>query len=233
LSGLDFWYHCPHCHGKRSRVEQLGYYTSVEQPERLKVTRRMIANTAIRRKTRTAAPAMLFSHEVIEESSAHERGEAKFFRGVVRLPDDLSLRARLLELAPPQQELAVGYGRSRGLGHLRVESWDTPRSEAASLRERFTALNEVAGQLWQTAGRTPQGRYFSLTLQSHLALQDEEGQPVLGNIQLAHLGLPADVERCRVVLSAEAVPGWNAAQEMPKSDCWVLERGSCCYSDYR
>lgn len=227
LEKLDEWKHCQECKnaefdGKRDRIES-GYYISVERFEPITVKRRMIASTAIERSTKTAAHAMLFSHEVIEESGSLEKQEV-FFRGTMSVPNEL--RLALQELAPLKQRLAVGYGRSRGMGQLQVDGWASPRAEAESLRERWKRLNEAAQKLWQEFGRPLEWKYFSLTLQSHLALRDAAGQPVLGNIKAEDLGLPSSLERRRCVLSAIAVPGWNAALEMPKADTWALGRGS-------
>jgi len=229
LGAIEEWNECPVCkqqgrkYSKRDRAE-LGYYLSVDKPKPIEVHKRMIANTAIQRKTRTAASGMLFSHEVIEESSTQEHGEEVLFRGTIMVPNQ-HLRQMLHDLAPDKQELAVGYGRSRGLGLLQVASWGTPRPDVTTVQQRWIALNETIGKLWQKYGRVPAGQYFSLTLQSHLAIRDEAGQPVL-DVQARHLGLPDEAKRCRCVLSAVVVPGWNAAAELPKADTWALGRGS-------
>jgi CRISPR-associated Csx10 family RAMP protein len=184
----------------------------------------MIANTAIERATKTAAQAMLFSHEVIEESGADQKQDV-LFRGTIAVPD--GLRLALQELAPLRQRLAIGYGRSRGMGQLQIEGWGSPRAEATSLRERWEALNDAAQKLWRKFDQQPKGKYFSLTLQSHLAIRDEKtGEPVLGKIRAEDLGLLSSLAPCRRVLSAIAVAGWNAALEMPKADTWALTRGS-------
>jgi len=225
------WNRCPECRGigrneKRDRAEP-GYFTSLETFQRISIRKRMIANTAIERATGTAAHAMLFSHEVIEESSAHKEGAETLFRGIVTMPDDL--RSDLLNLARRRDRLAVGYGRSRGLGQLSVEGWGgAPPLEPQSLAERWESLNQAARALWKRFDRELQGRYFSLTLQSHLALRNEADEPVLGEVTAADLGLPAAdrIERCRCVLNSALVSGWNAAQNLPKADTWALARGS-------
>jgi len=222
---LGTWAYCSECQsqdrkGKRDRTEP-GYYASLEGFKRVSVRRRMIAGAAIERVTGTAAHAMLFSHEVIEESDVNEK---VLFRGVVNLPD--GLRSQLLELAQPRQRLAVGYGRSRGLGQVSVEGWDTPPVQRQTLAERWTALNQAARDLWKSFDLQPQGQYFTLTLQSHLALKNAVGEPILGDVTAADLGLPTEATRCRSVLSAVIVSGWNAALNLPKPDAWALGRGS-------
>jgi CRISPR-associated protein Csx10 len=223
------WRKCPDCQTegldcKRDPVEA-GYYLTTERPERIKVKKRMIASAAIDRATGTAAHGMLFSHDVVEEINA--QGSETHFTGLVSLPE--GLRLELHDLAPIGTRLAVGYARSRGLGQLEVRVWDTPRAAVDSLGDRWAALNMAAQRLWQywNGQQNPLGQYFSLTLQSHLAVRDDRsGQPVLGEIEASHLGLPPQAERCRSVLTAIAVPGWNVAQGMPKADTWALERSS-------
>jgi CRISPR-associated protein Csx10 len=208
--------------GKRDRAEA-GYYTSIGKFERYKLSRRMIAGTSIRRTTHTAAHSMLFSHEVIEESSAYPE-TGVYFRGVINLPGDL--RQLLLDLLPIGQELSVGYGRSRGWGLVQAQSWSSPRTPTTTLQERWQALNDAASQLWSAYALQPVGQYFSLTLSSHLLLRNPVGQPVLGNLQPADLGLPGNLERCRCVIHPVLVHGWNALMGRPKQDHWAIGRGS-------
>lgn len=219
------WLYCPVCQSggheeRRDRLES-GYYISLEGFQRVPVRRRMITTTAIERASGTAAHGMLFSHEVIQESDVHEE---VLFRGVVTLPAEL--RSRLIELAGYRQRIAVGYGRSRGLGQLSVAGWGAPPVERQTLADRWAALNEAARALWGVFKRQPEGEYFSLTLQSHLALRDPAGEPILEGIKAEDFGLPAEAVRCRRVLSAVAVPGWNSALNLPKPDTWALGRGS-------
>jgi CRISPR-associated protein Csx10 len=224
---LGDWKTCPECRkagrekSKRDRAET-GYYTSVGLPDHIKTRKRMIAGAAIERATGTAADSMLFSHEVIEESSSQKEGEQVLFRGLITLPDDLY--DELNKLIRSDQLLAVGYGRSRGLGQL-VRDWEETWPDNA-LPERWTALNQTARDLWAKMGRAPQGAYFTVTLQSHLILRNKAGEPVLGDVTAADLNLPAEFMRRRSILSATLVSGWNAAQNLPKPDVWVLGRGS-------
>lgn len=225
INYFNQWRTCSECgsaglDGKRDRVE-LGYYTSVAGYERINVRRRMIMGVAISRSTKTAAHSMLFSHEAIEESDVHQD---VLFRGTVTVPNPKT-RLTLQQLLPRNQSLAVGYGRSRGWGRLEG-SWDTPRAELTSLEERWENLNNAVRQLWKRFDMKPAGQYFSLTLQSHLALRDGAGQPVLGKIATADLDLPGPVERCRCVLSAVPIAGWNTALDLPKADTLALSRGS-------
>ena len=181
----------------------------------------MIMGAAIGRSTKTAAHSLLFSHEGIEESDVHE---TVLFRGTITVPD-AKTRLTLQHLLPRNQSLAVGYGRSRGWGRLEG-SWDSPRAELTSLDERWENLNDAVRQLWKCFDMEPAGQYFSLTLQSHLALRDLAGQPVLGTIAAVDLDLPGPIERCRSALSAVPVAGWNTALELPKADILALSRGS-------
>jgi CRISPR-associated protein Csx10 len=222
------WKKCPECEdegrdGKRDRVGTR-YYIPGDATKWLEIRKRMIANTAIERTTGTAAQTMLFSHEVIEESGRFDP-QAVYFCGTITVPD--RLRNSLHEIAPLQKRLAIGYGRSRGFGQIQVHFWGSPRAATTALRERWMSLNRAVQQLWQKHHREPQGQYFSLTLQSHLALHNEQtGQPILGDIQPHDLGLPVEVERCYCILGSVLVSGWNAALGLPKTDTWALGRGS-------
>ncbi|MBI3013676.1 MAG: hypothetical protein HYY65_01120 [Candidatus Tectomicrobia bacterium] len=219
------WLYCPDCRsvGRRERRDRLesGYYTSLEGFRRVTVRKRTITTTAIERASGTAAHGMLFSHEVIEESDVHED---VLFRGVVTLPEEL--RSKLIEVAGYRQRIAVGYGRSRGLGQLSVAGWGAAPAERQTIADRWAALNEAARTLWGLFERQPKGEYFSLTLQSHLALHDPAGEPILDGIKADDFKLPREADRRRSVLSAAVVPGWNAALNLPKPDTWALGRGS-------
>ncbi|MBZ0161052.1 MAG: CRISPR-associated RAMP protein Csx10 [bacterium] len=219
------WFYCPICqrggHGERRDRLESGYYTLLEAFQRVPVRKRMVTTTAIERASGTAAYGMLYSHEVIQESDVHED---VLFRGVVTLPEEL--RSKLKELAGYGRRIAVGYGRSRGLGQVSVAGWGTAPVERQAVADRWAALNETARALWSLFDRQPEGEYFSLTLQSHLALRDDAGEPVLGEITAQDFGLSVGTVQCRRVLRAIAVPGWNAALDLPKPDTWALDRGS-------
>jgi CRISPR-associated protein Csx10 len=223
------WKHCQECRKqnreeKRDRAEA-GYYTALSPFERVPVPKRMITGTAIERATGTAAHAMLFSHEVIEESSLQKNGKETLFRGLITLPDDLY--DEVDRMVKSGQRLAVGYGRSRGLGQLESGYWqEWVTAERFSLRERWEMLNEAAKALWERFSRQLTGQYFTLTLQSHLALRNKVCEPILGDITAEDLGLPPEIERRRSMMTAVVVPGWNAAQNLPKPDSWALGRGS-------
>lgn len=226
---LGDWKHCSICTAKgryapkRDRVEA-GYYTSVELPERMSVRKRMMAGTAIERATGTAAHAMLFSHEVMEESSSQQDGEATLFRGAITLTDDLY--DELNERLKPGQRLAMGYGRGRGLGQVVSLGWETAPSPKDDLIARWQALNQTVQTLWARYKHQPRSAYFTLTLESHLILRNAIGEPILGDVTAVDLGLPPEIARCRSILSATLISGWNAAQNLPKPDMWALQRGS-------
>jgi CRISPR-associated protein Csx10 len=225
------WLRCPECaardlEGRRDRLEP-GYFSGLASYRPLRVRRRMTSGVAICRATGTAAHSMLFSHEVIEES---DDPDPVRFRGTVTVPDQ-EIRRALQQLLPLRRWLAVGYGRSRGWGHLQVSGWDTPRADPEPLVKRWERLNEVAGKLWQSVDRAPSGSWFSLTLKSHLAAKDEAWQPVLeidpkraGLVRA--LGLPDNVEPARSLLLGATVAGWNAAMGCPKADTLAIGRGS-------
>jgi len=205
----------------RDRLDQTRYAMDLEPSFlAIKVRRRLRTGTAVDRATGAVASGMLFSQQVM--------GNSLQFTGWLRLVDDQAakLEALLKKLAPTDTHLYLGYGRSRGLGHVQVTYWGKAGPPASSLSQRWEQFNQAVQKLWQRHGAdVPPDRYFSLTLASHLALHDEGGQPILGEIQPGDLGLPGATWGWRD-LSAVAVPGWNAAWGLPKPDTWALQRGS-------
>lgn len=176
--------------------------------------------TAVDRATGAVAAGMLFSQQAIADGQR--------FSGRLRLhqEDATRLEDLLRELAPEKTSLHVGYGRSRGLGHVRLESWRSIGQHNPPLAQRWQDFNLAVHKLWHRYRvSNPSYLFFSLTLNSHLALQDSMGRPVLEQILTADLGLPW-ANWGRRTLSAVAFSGWNAAWGLPKTDTWALARGS-------
>jgi CRISPR-associated protein Csx10 len=92
--------------------------------------------------------------------------------------------------------------------------------------ERLDRLNNAANHLWRRFDRKIDALLFTITLQSHLALRNDGGEPVLDEANASDLALPPEATRCRSLLQAVAVPGWNSAINLPKPDTWALKRGS-------
>lgn len=221
---------CPDCQGKypgsagahpRDRLS-LGYASSWRDFfAGGEVHERLLTGTAIDRATGTAAPAMLFSQKVIE------RGQ--FFAGRVRIAGEMPPAAVDMlrtTLAPASASLYLGRGRTRGLGQVQVVAWDEVKPLTKDeLTQRFGRLNAVAAKLWQVYGAgVLDSDFFTLTLQSHLALVDALGRPLLDDLTPESLGIPW-ASWGRRVLAPVAAGGWNAAWGLPKHETWALGRG--------
>lgn len=220
------WENCPAkvCQGKNRREGRLSEYYVQLVPEYVgvKARQRMLTGTSINRPTKTVQPGMLFAQRVLEEE--------QFFLGRVQVWGERG-RDQLAALEgwlPPGTRLQIGYGRSRGLGSIVVDGWDTPPVEP-DLRDRWDTFNRAIRELWQHYDYPAAMKYFSLTTQSHLVLRDACGQPVTAlagrdDVETL-LGLPG-VELCRHVICPAVVMGWNAAQGRPKTDAPAIGRGS-------
>lgn len=212
---------CPICGSTRDRLGA-AYATALDPAfQTEKANLRLLTGTAVDRATGAVASGLLFSQEVIDKGNY-------YFTGRLRLADAEASRLEklLIELAPKGTHLHLGHGRSRGLGHVKVLDWQTVSPAMPALADRWQQFNQTVRKLWAHYGASDlPGPAFSLTLASHLALRDSGRQPVLDQIEPAHLGLPWARWGWRAT-NAVAIPGWNAAWGLPKADTWALRRGS-------
>jgi CRISPR-associated protein Csx10 len=219
---------CDKCGEPLDRIG--GYLRSLEPIDPLSARSRLRVNTAIERSTGSVAREMLFTQHTLvgKRRNEKDRDEDVFFRGPVRIADP-NLLNELNHLLAEGTSLFLGAGRSRGLGEIEVTAWQAA-APGDSLTERWKEFNVAA----QQSGGDVNRRYFSLTLLSHLAIRDNLLRPVLDNIAPYHLGLPDGVEWVQYkdsdqpvcFLSVVTIPGWNAAQGLPKPDTVALARGS-------
>jgi len=225
LAGLQNDRECNECGEPLDHVG--GYLSDLETLESVAARSRLRVNTAIERGTGSVAREMLFTqHTLIGKRQGKD--EDVIFRGLIRVTDP-NLLSKLNSLMTQGTFLFLGAGRSRGLGETEVTSWQADAS-GEPLTERWKQFNIAA----QRAGGNPNTRYFSLTLLSHLVLRDGLLRPVLDNIAPQHFGLPSGVEWVRYpdsgfpvrFLDKAIVPGWNAAQGLPKPDAVALARRS-------
>ena len=206
----------------------MGYLCGLETVDPISVRSRLRVSTAIERGTGAVAREMLFTQHTLTGKRKDKDKSELFFRGSIRLASS-RLQDELNCFLEKGKRLFLGAGRSRGLGEVRVETWQTIAPDS-SLPERWENFNAAA----QRAGGDTDKRYFSLTLLSHLALRDDLLRPVLDGIAPHHFRLPDGIEWARYkdsdqpirFLSTVTVAGWNAAQGLPKPDTVVLARGS-------
>ncbi len=227
LSPHETKHHCPSAECHQSELDRVGGYLCGLHPvTTVKVNPQLRVNTAIERGTGAVARELLFTQKALSGTSK-DKQTLVLFRGQVRVEE--TLRPELERLLQSNQHLALGAGRSRGMGELERQSEQAPIS-SVPLQDRWQAFNAAA----QRVGGTADTRYFSLTLQSHLALRDKLLRPVLDDIGPQDFGLPDSVSLACYAntntpvrfVSAVTVPGWNAALGLPKPDTVALARGS-------
>ncbi|MCK6622773.1 MAG: hypothetical protein HUU32_16915 [Calditrichaceae bacterium] len=213
---------CPECGEPLDRVS--GYLSDLKTRKNVKIGRQLRMHVGISGTTGSAMHGLLFSYEMLTEKETPAGGEVTDMKFIGTLESDSGeVLEALQKVIPSREHLSVGKARTRGLGELSIQYHEKLKS-ANSFLERWDNFN--AGVVKH--GGDPQQCYFSIILDSHLALKDRLGRPVLGDIQAAHLGLEesAQVEICAAFLAPVVVPGWNAAQGLPKPDTHALSRGS-------
>jgi len=205
------WESCPECNNVRDRFE--GFRVTSDIRRLVRPHTRTVAGTSILRVTQTVASGQLFSHMVVEEGTR--------FSGRIRLANEtLADKLRdLLYKAP----LRVGYGRTRGMGLLEIESLnESPPPMMPDVSERLDKFNTAIRQI---AGHGIASRQAALTLDSDVLLRDQLLRPVTAIADGRAFGLEgATLERAFVVPAL--AQGWNAALGMPKPDTPGLGRGS-------
>jgi CRISPR-associated protein Csx10 len=227
LKPVRDWETCPDCQARNpnsppnKRDRLTGYYLEQDEFATVKPAVRMLTGVGMSRATGTAAQGILFSMEGIEEDQCF-KGRVHFYG-----EEAGGLAEQLKGLAPEESILRLGAARSRGQGRVRVVGWRDVNQAGPSLAERWDALNEVVRRLWAKYDAEPEGEYFTLTLESPLILQDGCLRPLRPDgLVAASFGLPAGVERRRVMLNEVLLQGWNAAWRLPKRDTPAFGIGS-------
>lgn len=225
---------CPACGEPLDRCS--GYLIPYAKGRSVKLGRQLRMHVGISRATGSAMSGLLFSYEVItppksRPTAAPEGGMELTFVGFLDAEDPEAL-AVLAGVVPDREHLGIGKARTRGLGEvsIAVRAEVTPMPSAGGetdLQRRWRGLQEAV----RAHGRNTGAQYFTITLESHLALRDALGRPVLANLNAGHLGLGAVLPEsahapCVAFLSPVVVAGWNAALGLPKPDTHALSRGS-------
>jgi CRISPR-associated protein Csx10 len=188
-------------------------------------------HVGISRATGSALHSLLFSYEMLVEEKLGKKKDEEIkplkFVGTLSANDQSALE-ELAKVVPEREHLSVGHARTRGLGELSIEQ-RTPLANKNDLETRCRAFNNAV----HAKGGDAKVFYFSITLNSHLALRDRLSMPVLADLNAQHFGLheqemlPAGrLKPIVAFLSATVVPGWNAALGLPKPDTHAISRGS-------
>jgi CRISPR-associated Csx10 family RAMP protein len=201
-----------------------GYLSDVTTKEKVEIGKQLRMHVGISRTTGSAMQSMLFSYEMLTEKSASslkKKAPALMFVGTLEADevDAVEVFAILQQVVPDREHLSIGKARTRGLGELSIVSrgeWTIP--QGFEFNERWQGFNK----------NDSTECFFAITLDSHLALKDKLGRPVLDDLNATHFGF-GEKEQVKLrarFLAPAVVAGWNAAQGLPKPDTHAISRGS-------
>jgi CRISPR-associated Csx10 family RAMP protein len=201
-----------------------GYLSDMATKQKVEIGKQLRMHVGISRTTGSAMQGLLFSYEMLTErgvSSLGKKALALMFVGTLEADgvDADEVFAILQQVVPDREHLSIGKARTRGLGELSIVSrgeWTVPKG--FEFNERWQGFNK----------NDSADCFFAITLDSHLALKDKLGRPVLDNLNATHFGF-GEKEQVKLrarFLAPAVVAGWNAAQGLPKPDTHAISRGS-------
>jgi len=199
-----------------------GYYSNdLVTYEKVLVSKRFIARTAISEFFETALSAQLYTLEVINE------GE-EFTAELTGLTEDLfnSLKSHFDDIA-----LRIGLGKSRGLGEVSIRVRRTRENAGYSIHNRSEQINNSMKNFISNKN------FFSITLLSDVILLDETLRfksiieitdliDSIPDITGEDRGILNKFKLLRGVLSTHIVSGWNHALKLPQEDSLSIAKGS-------
>jgi CRISPR-associated Csx10 family RAMP protein len=201
-----------------------GYLIGATTKQKVEIGKQLRMHVGISRATGSAMQGLLFSYEMLTEKSASslkKKAPALMFVGTLQADevDTAEVFAILQQVVPDREHLSIGKARTRGLGELSI-----------ALRGEWTEPEEFEfNKRWQSFNKNASAEcFFAITLDSHLALKDKLGRPVLDDLSAAHFGF-GEKEQVKLrarFLAPAVVAGWNAAQGLPKPDTHAISRGS-------
>jgi len=227
-----------------------GYYKQTDSTlfERINLSKRLIARTAIMDSLGTAFPGRLYTIEALNEKD--EKGVRQKFSGC--LETDETTFKTLKEILE-NNTLRIGSAKSRALGEISLQlGTPSPLDERWLIREVAERLKDMNSNMQKyVSQRYSQGQtdantdiqnfksryFFSVTLHSDAILRDEilrfksaleiqdliDSQP---NLTPQQQNLLKKFQILRAWLSAHVVSGWNTALKLPKEDEVAISKGS-------
>lgn len=226
---------CEECNSVMDRFG--GYYRKKGRDyELVRVSKRLIAHTAIMESLEIARPESLYTLEVLNE----KKREGKIFKpqkfiGEFETDDAFDSLKNLLE---QNNIIYIGSAKSRALGEVEVElEDDNEQNSERSMSDRLNELNEELESL---------GRYFfSVTLHSDVILRDEilrfkstlDTCDLIETLEnLSNSLCSDDIGMFKQIISSfqhhrnwlvtYLVTGWNTALKLPKEDEVTIPKGS-------
>ena len=198
------------------QVEQNGGQTAIDSVLLPTIERR--THVGINRARMVAEDGLLFTETVLDFVDTGVSNNQ--FGCTVTVPQSL---AKAFADALPQQT-AIGRGRSRGYGDIRIKLVPT-REPYPSIPDRINAMQTAWHSAWKPYSQSPPaGRLITLTLRAPAILSDE-GLPTRFPRPLA-VGLPAETIPLRAWARTAVVGGWNQATKLPRPTRQAVRAGS-------
>jgi CRISPR-associated protein Csx10 len=200
------------------------------------VHKRHVAHVGINRQRQTAEKGFLYGRQVINEARREESGGfiPQTFCGEL-IVSEAHLDFVTAELLTKEVVLRIGESRTRGLGKVRVRRSEPVETDSESvIRNRLTEFNR---RFCEHSGRSIDGGYVVLTLQSEAILTDAFMRPKLSiDTEDVLRAVSADpnanqitADTFRLVYAnagTRLVQSWNTASGYPKPDDLATKMGS-------
>lgn len=205
-----------------------GYYRrgrfDPKQRMKAKVATRLQTRTGINREWGVVEESILYNREVFDEGMT--------FWGDVILPKEHSETfKKFVEEATKEDVIRMGTGRTRGLGHVQIDVWDTQESKPANFSDRLLTFDTAVKQQARASGVQQLAPfYFAITLQSSTILCDAflRYQKTLDAASLPGLlGLSAfKFQGVYQSVAIQRITGWNELWGTPRPNDYAIEMGS-------
>ncbi|MEL6454876.1 MAG: CRISPR-associated RAMP protein Csx10 [Cyanobacteria bacterium J06623_5] len=226
------------------------YYSKKgDQYHQHEISKRLLTRVGINRRRAVAQDEILYSVEVIEETSGkklHRKASKATdesnptntkFKSTIIIPESDDLAASLLTFLQTHcTHLRIGGSASRGLGKVQVTASALQDHTVTALDQRVEAFNQLLKsrwRFWDALGSRPDPTesklFFSLTFQADAILTDRWRRTVVitPDMLAPSLGIEAkQIEMHMASSSHEYRSGWNAAWGLKKDTALVTKRGS-------
>lgn len=206
-----------------------GYYKKSSSTlfEKIAVSKRLLARTAILDSIETALPGSFYTIEVLNEKKPIGKNDFTWQRFSSHLKIDESefqkLKAKIGNIT-----LRIGIGKSRALGETSIKFIKTGNDGLKkAMSERFEGLNN------QTRLFAPHDYFFSITLHSDVILMDDilryksaiDIQDLIDIVPIKQ-SLLNKFQPLRNWISTHQVSGWSNILKLPKEDEIAISKGS-------
>lgn len=223
----------PNCPKDGGRVEPFSGFYTVENNhyQTHSVAKRLLTRTGINRRRNVAEEDILYSLEVLNETTAEN--QPSIYQGRIIITDDSLAEALASYINNYSQLFAIGSGRSRGLGKVTINAKVTEMvSEVSSRLRTFNQTLKTRwekwGNLFANTSETLKRTYFTLDLQADTILKHQwQSTTLLTPAMLQEeTGITDDtLELHTAYTSYDYRSGWNSAWGLMKDQVLVTNRG--------